>query len=179
MAEAAVKRTFKKTANVTLELLKIVANVEYYVRFIGPMHIGKAVAGPVKVDPNTGEVKPGKEPAMIAFIDDLETDKERIIICSTVLRKELADAYPNDSYISKTFGFKQTKIEGKSYNLVELWEVEDPNPARSAEVLEAHNIRAAKAAAAAAAEPAKTAETITAGDVGNAAALVPAAKSKK
>lgn len=167
------KRTFKKTANVTLELLKIVANTEYYVRFIGPMHIGKAVAGPVKVDAATGEVKPGKEPAMIAFVDDLETDKERIIICSTVLRKELAEAYPNDSYVGKCFGFKQTKIEGKSYNLVELWEVEDPDPKRSADVLEAHKARAAKAV-----EAAKAAETVPA-DEGSPAAPAPATKGKK
>lgn len=175
MAEAIQKRTFKKTANVTLELLKIVANTEYYVRFIGPMHIGKAVAGPTKVDAATGEVKPGKEPAMIAFVDDLETDKERIIICSTVLRKELADAYPDDSYVGKCFGFKQTKIEGKSYNLVELWEVEDPDQKRSADVLEAHKARVAKLAAAAKPETAAV-ETAT---EGNAVAPAPAVKGKK
>lgn len=131
-----VKRTFKKTANVTLELLKIVANKEYYVRFTSDMHVGKAVAGPVKVGAD-GVPLPAKAPAQIAFVDDLETDNERIIIISTVLGKELADAYPGASYIGKCFGFKQTKVEGKSYNLVELWEVEDPTPDRSAAVVAA------------------------------------------
>lgn len=167
------KRTFKKTANVTLELLKIVANKEYYVRFIGDMHIGKAINGPVKVDAG-GNVMPAKAPAMIAFVDDLETDNERIMICSTVLSKELADAYPDASYVGKCFGFKQTKVEGKSYNLVELWEVEDPSPERSAEVLA--KWKAAQAAKApVVAEVAAGADAATGGD---GAAPAPA-KAKK
>lgn len=172
MSTEIAKRTFKKTANVTLELLKIVANTEYYVRFIGPMHIGKAVAPKVEVDKATGEVKTvNKEPAMVAFVDDLMTDQERIIICSTVLRKELAEAYPNDSYIGKTFGFKQTKVAGKDYNLVEIWEVEDPDPTRSAMVLEAHKARAALAANTATQAPETAAE--------GSAAPAPATKGKK
>lgn len=158
VAKTPIKRTFKKTANITLELLKIAAGVEYYVRPIGAMHVGKAVAPKVEVDKATGEVKTvNKEPAMVMFIDNLEDDQERIMICSTVLRKELAEAYPNDGYVGKTIGFKQTKVAGKDYNLVELWEVEDPTPSRSAEVVAkfAASQKAGTAAVEAVAEVAK------------------------
>lgn len=120
---------YRKIKDVTLPLLKVKVGEEYYVKFTGPIHLGKEMAPKAKVDPRTGEVIEEKRaPAHIATIKNLETGENGMLIVATVMRKELEENYPGESYIGKSFGFVQTKVEGKSYNLVEIWEVAEPEP---------------------------------------------------
>lgn len=118
----------KILANVTLPLLKIAVNTAYYVRFTGDIHLGKEISGNAIVDPDTGEVKSKKEPAFVAFVDNLETDDAVQIIVSTVMRKELMEQYPGHDYVGKCFMFSLTKPAGKSYNVPQIAEIEDPAP---------------------------------------------------
>ncbi len=120
---------FKKIKAVTLRQLKLKMNVEYYIKFTGAMTLGKEIPEKATVDSKTGEVVPAakREPAHIAFIVNLETGEPMMMVCPTVLRKELEEAYAGEGYVGKCFGFVQTKVEGKKYNLVEIWEVAEPD----------------------------------------------------
>lgn len=129
-AQAKPKFVPKVIGNVTLPLMKIVANVDYYVRFTGDIHLGKEIAGQAKVDPETGEIKGKKEPAFVAFVDNLETENPVQIIVSTVMRKELIEQYPDSAYVGKCFMFSLTRPTGKSYNVPQIAEIEDPNPGK-------------------------------------------------
>lgn len=126
-ATAAPRFVPKIKGHVTLPLLKIAVNTNYFVRFTGDIHLGKEISGNAMVDPNTGEVKSKKEPAYIAFVDNLETEEPVQIIVSTVMRKELMEQYPNDDYVGKCFMFSLNKPAGKSYNVPQIAEIEDPN----------------------------------------------------
>lgn len=171
------KRTFKKIASVTRELMKVKPGTEYHVRFVSAMFIGKEMPPKTKVDPKTGEVSLEKRgPAHIAYVDNLETDAEQQIICSTVLRKEIDEAYPGNAYIGKCFWFRITKVEGKDYNLCEIAEVEDPDPTRSAEVISAWIEQAKKKQASA--QPADSSNAATAEEA-NAAPAEKAKSAKK
>lgn len=122
----------KILSNVTLPLLKIVTNTDYFVRFTGDIHLGKEISGNAIVDPATGEVKSKKEPAFVAFVDNLETCDPVQIIVSTVMRKELEEQYPSAGYVGKCFMFSLTKPSGKSYNIPQIAEIEDPEPEKGA-----------------------------------------------
>ncbi len=161
MTAQAQGRTFKRAGNVTLELLKIVAGKSYFVRFTGDMHLGKEVAAKVEVDPTTGEVKTKKkDPAYVAFVDNLEDGQPRQIIVSTVMRKELDEAFPNFAYVGKSFEFSIQRPSGKEYNVPQIFQLEDEtddDKARTAAVIAAFEPRkqellAARAAAQAAKE---------------------------
>jgi len=139
VSAASFIKGLKKVADVTRPLLKIKTGTEYAVLFQGPMHLGKEIEQKKTIDEKTGEIidAPKRQPAHIANVENLVTREEVTIICSTVFRKEIDAAYPNDSYVGKAFVFSITKIDGKNYNLVSVHEVADPYESeRSAPALE-------------------------------------------
>jgi hypothetical protein len=164
---SALLKRFKKTASVTRNLLKIEAGKEYAIRFTGEMHIGKEMPPKIEADPITGEIKKiVKQPAYVAFVDNLDvpetnTDgyEEMQTIISTVMRKEMIELYPDHGYVGKCFVFSQVKIE-RGYNVPQITEIEDPDPARSAQALA--DWKAAQAKKTAEAKPSESAETNTA-----------------
>lgn len=147
-------KKFQKTASVTRNLLKLVAGKEYAVRFTSDMHLGKEMPAKLEVDEVSGEVKKvAKQPAFVAFVDNLDVPEdnedgyeEMQTIISTVMRKELEALYPNQSYVGKCFVFSQVKVE-RGYNVPQITEVADPDPARAAKVLVDWKAEQAKKAA--------------------------------
>lgn len=107
---------FKVKKNVTLPVIKLKPGEEAYLQFTGPMHVGK----------DTGQVMNGRkmDPATIAEVMDLSTGELGVLICATVLQKELNDGYPDDSYIGKAFAITVTKVPEKKYNLYSIIEIE-------------------------------------------------------
>jgi len=124
----------KIKGHVTLPQLKIVAGVFYYVKFLSTMALGKDIQVPDTVDPATGEIKKAakREPATIAQVLNLETGTPAQIVCSTVFRKEIEEQFKAGSYVGKCFMFRITKVAGKTYNLVEISEIEDPTASAEA-----------------------------------------------
>lgn len=112
-----LKFTIKK--NVTLPLLKIVANSTRYFKMTGAMFIGKEIEGGRKDAAGNPQ-----KPATLAHCVDLETGEEGQFIVSHVLYSELNGAYPDDSYVGKSFAFSFTRPAGKKYNLVTIAEIE-------------------------------------------------------
>lgn len=107
---------FKVKKNVTLPVHKLKPGEERYFLFTSPMHIGK----------DTGQVMNGKkmEPATIADVIDLQTGELGVLICATVMHKEISEQYPGDSYIGKAFAITMTKVPEKKYNLYSILEIE-------------------------------------------------------
>jgi hypothetical protein len=107
---------FKIKKSVTLPVHKLKPGEERYFQFVSIMHIGK----------DTGQVMNGKkmEPATIADVIDLETGEMGVLICATVLHKELIDQYPNDSYVGLAFAITVIKVPEKKYNLYSIQEIE-------------------------------------------------------
>jgi hypothetical protein len=122
------KPVFKRLAEVTVALLKIKPDTEYYVKFTGAVHTGAEMPDEVKVDPKTGEVtREARKPAQVAFVVDLEVMAPRQIVVSSVMHSELERAFPGSGYVGKCFGFKSLgKINGKQYNSIEIWQIEEP-----------------------------------------------------
>ena len=107
---------FKVKASVTLPIFKLAAGVQRFFTFDGPMHIGK----------DTGQVMNGKkmEPATIANVTDLETGEMGVVICATVMSKEIAENYPGETYVGKSFAVTLIRVPEKKYNLYEILEIE-------------------------------------------------------
>lgn len=117
-------------ALVTLPLWKWQDGVEKAFRIETPIVLGKAVKdrGPAGVK---GEEKGGPkgvqmEPAHICNVTNLETGELMQIITGSVLKGNLEDNYPDQSYVGKCFISTQSKIEGKRYKGYSLAEIEAP-----------------------------------------------------
>lgn len=107
---------FRVKKAITLPVLKLTPGEERYLQFIGAMHIGK----------DTGQSMNGKkmDPATVADVIDLQTGEAGVLICATVLQKEIRDAYPDDSYVGRGFAITVTKVPEKKYNLYSILEIE-------------------------------------------------------
>ena len=106
---------FQKIRAVTLPVLKFdkTGRAARYVALLGAMHEGR------KIDDS-------KEPATLAHAVDMETGEEGVIICSTVLKKELNENYPGEAYVGRGFEVVITRDPEKKYNHVTLSEVSIP-----------------------------------------------------
>lgn len=153
---ATIKPAIQKIKQVTLPVHKLRKGVEYYFKITGPMHVGK------KIDDK-------KEPATIFEAIDCETGELGIVVTTTILRKELNENYPGDSYVGKFFSVSVNPIPGKDYNGVSLAEIADPTEA----LAEAAAERKRRAEAKAASEAAGDGEA-PASPNGSAAAAAPA-----
>lgn len=108
---------FKRVATVIRAVLKMEVDTPVYVKFTGPMFVGKAIE-----DSKDGKKK---EPAIIAPVINLETGEEAQIVMNRVLNSTLKETYADDSYVGKSFEImKKTKREGKDYNDFALFEIE-------------------------------------------------------
>ena len=104
---------------VTIPLWKWLDNVQKYVRFDGEIHVGKVVANTIK-----GKTDIKMEPANVARVTDLSTDRECELIVGSVLKSTLEEEYPGHQYVGKSFQIRQYKIEGKRYRGYEVTEIE-------------------------------------------------------
>jgi hypothetical protein len=111
----AVKFTKKKF--VTLPLIKLADDTEYFFRFDGAIF---------KADDNDRPRKESepKEPPYLAHVLNLETGEMGQIITPAVLKSELEKAYPKDSYVGKAFSLQRHKVEGKRYSTWDIAEIE-------------------------------------------------------
>lgn len=105
---------FQRTRNVTLPTFKLKKNVSYFFKLQSPMQLGKEI-------PNS---KMGRATVMQGL--DLETGELGILLCRAILQRELADHYPNDSYVGKCFEISLYRIPEKKYDGVTIAEVADP-----------------------------------------------------
>ncbi len=111
------KFNFKVVKNVTVPLLKLVEEKAEYVQLTGAMFQGKEVKG-------TGD-KAKMEPAILCHCINLTTGEVAQIIVNAVVKENLKEAYPDDSYVGKSFEIiKHAKREGKRYNDFSITEIE-------------------------------------------------------
>lgn len=107
---------FKVKKALTLPVLKLKPGEEVYVQFAGHMHVSK----------DTGQQMNGKkmEPATVANVIDLTTGEMHVLICATVLNKEIHENYPDGSYVGKSFAITLIRVPEKKYNLYSIIEIE-------------------------------------------------------
>lgn len=102
---------------ITMELFKLSKNEQYF-KILGAMKQGEEVKNS------------NKQPPILIEVMNLETAAIGQIIAPKILESELTKHYPNDAYVGKCFALSVTPpVEGgKKYNLVNITEIEDPNP---------------------------------------------------
>jgi hypothetical protein len=105
---------FARVRAVTLSVLKLEKGVPRFLFFVGPMYEGK------KIDDK-------KEAATLIHSIDMETGEEGVIIVPTVLKKELHENYPGDTYAQRGFEVVITRDMEKKYNHVSINEVTVPD----------------------------------------------------
>lgn len=109
------KVKMKRILNVPVLSQKNEATI--YVTMVSKMFVGKPIEG--------DEVS--KEPATIAYVIDLQSNGIRQIILSAMQASVLDEAYPDQSYIDKSFMMiNHGKLNGKRYNTVEAVEIDTP-----------------------------------------------------
>jgi len=126
---------FKKVRDITLPLLKLQPNgPSVEIRCEGEMFVGKKVGD--------------REAAVLMHVLDLNTSTECQIIVPTVMRKILEEEYleKETTYVGRCFSLSLTRDPAKSYNHVNLTEIEvegmfTPDQLADA-VAEAHEIEA-------------------------------------
>lgn len=105
---------FKKLRAVTLPVLKMKKNEERFFLILAAMFEGK------KIDDQKG-------PATLTRAVDLESGEYGVLICPTVMSKELSENYPNGGYVGKAFSVVLSNVPEKRYNIVTLSEVALPD----------------------------------------------------
>lgn len=92
-----------------------------YVTLLSKIFIGKEIAGDEKDGKKKG-------PAHIAYGLDLISGRPHQVIMSAMQNSVIEEAYPNHSYIDKSFMMiNHGKINGKDYNTVEVVEIDTPD----------------------------------------------------
>lgn len=116
---------FKKKRAITLSTIKFEAEKPVYVRITEAMHEGK-----VRLARGKTASDDDKKPPTLCRVTELTTGEETQIILAAVLKTELEEAYPNETYVGLCFEIiKQKRKEGKRYDPYSITEVEDPNAA--------------------------------------------------
>lgn len=114
----ATQSKFKRLKSITHAVLKLKPGQPRFFYFCAPMFLGK------KIDDK-------KEAATLVRSVDMETGEEGVLILSTVMKKELSEAYAGDSYVGKGFEVCITKAAdaaaGIKYNHVSLAQVALPD----------------------------------------------------
>jgi len=64
-----------------------------------------------------------KELPILMDVVDLKTGEAMLMICPTVFRQELSKAYPDHTYVGKTFQVRKIKTEDKDYSLWGITEI--------------------------------------------------------
>jgi len=120
----ALKLIVKK--QITAQHIKLENGIEYVMRFECPIFKAKdEVKRRAPRNPDA-DPAPRQEPPMLVRVTDF-TNGEPVkgeIIVPAVLETELKDAYPDDTYVGKTFLLVKHRPDGKRYNTFEVSEVE-------------------------------------------------------
>lgn len=113
---------FRRKKLLTKAALKLQVDKPVYVLIMSKIHEGSQ-RGKAQVD---SDGKP-KKPPMICDIIDLDTGEDCALICAEIIKTELTETYPNDSYVGKGFEItKQKRKEGKRYDPYGIAEIEVP-----------------------------------------------------
>lgn len=142
---------FKRKRAITLPTFKFEQDKPLYCKILTPMHEGR-----VRLARGQTELDPDKKPPTLATVVNLESGELGQIILAEVLKTELSEAYPNNSYVGKGFEItKQKRKEGKRYDPYALAEIEVPE-AFAKMTLESSEVPVTPATPDAAKEPPKS-----------------------
>lgn len=118
----AATEAFEVVKHVTLPLIKFGAD-PLFLRFDGKIHKAKETGKGRSAKNEDGTTKV-MEPPMLAEVTDMVTKRKGQIIVNEVLKSELNDGYPNESYVGRIFRVAKLPIQGgKRYATFELTEV--------------------------------------------------------
>jgi len=110
----AIKKRVKET------VIKIELDTEYLFKIEGAIYKAKEATGTRKTAEDAKQ-----EPPHLMSVSLLDEEGARgVVVVPHVLRTELEDAYPDQSYVGKMFQVIKHKIEGKRYNDFEINEIE-------------------------------------------------------
>lgn len=108
---------FKVKKNLTLPLLKMALDTDYFIKIMTPAVLGKEI--PAKA----GEDQ--MPPVTLVNIINLETGEDMQLILNKVLQGTLEEEYPDESYVNLCFKVvKKAKGSGKKYHTFLIAEVE-------------------------------------------------------
>lgn len=125
-ATAATLKGFTVVRRVTLPLWKWADGIEKFYRPTGAIHTGRTVSDTREVGEDgkkKGASTVKMEPAQIMTVIDLETNRECELIVGHILKSNLEDNYPKETYVGKSFSSIQSKVEGKRYRQYTLTEI--------------------------------------------------------
>jgi len=109
---------FTKKKTVTVPVLKLQPDTPVYIKVEQKMELSKQIE----------QKKVGATPmeaATIMHVTDLNTDDEAILIVGKMLKSVIEEAYPNDTYVGKSFEvINHGKRGDKKYNAYSLTEIE-------------------------------------------------------
>lgn len=110
-------RLFKVKKNLTLPLLKMSLEQEYFVKFTGAPFLGKEIAAK--------EGSETKKPPMIVDIINLEDGEQMQLMLNKVLLGTLEETYPDNGFVGMDFRLvKHAKKSGKEYHTFSIGELE-------------------------------------------------------
>lgn len=113
---------FTRKRAVTRPVLSLKPGTPIYVFIQGSMHTGEKIDGGSEADR-------AKAPPTLMHVEDLSTRDSKIVICPKVLQGELDKNFPDETYVGKCFEIstiKPDEARGKKYNLIALYEMDDP-----------------------------------------------------
>ena len=113
---------FKIKRRITVPLFKLVSNVENYFKITSPITLAKPLTGAAAAA--AAAKKKIKEPPYLCEVVDLETGDVGQIILPTVLRSELEENYPDNSYVDKCFCIVKFPIQDRDYYGFTITEIE-------------------------------------------------------
>jgi hypothetical protein len=113
---------FKVKKNVTLPLLKLEDGGAIFIRADEPIFLAKEIEGTRARKNAEGQVQ---QPPHLLNVTNLETGEQMQIIANEVLKSTLEDAYPDTSYVGKSFRVERKPIQkGKKYATFTVAEIE-------------------------------------------------------
>jgi len=115
----ATKSKYTVIKAVTQAVLKLAKGQPRAFYLIGPMHLGKDIAAPAGQEP--------RKAATLVHSVDIETGEEGVVICPTIMQKELNEAYPGETYVGRCFEIVVTRDMEKKYNHVGITEIAPPD----------------------------------------------------
>lgn len=108
---------FKVIKRVTLPTFSLKENEPKVLRIDDAMRESKYI------DPDPKKAK--EKPATICSITDMQTGGVAILLIPEVMKRNLNEAYPGDTYVNRVFGIqKLSKRPGKRYFDLEIAELE-------------------------------------------------------
>lgn len=110
------KPAFKTIKHITLPLLKIKLDEEFYIKITGAIFEGKTIRQSLAV-------RKQLEAAMFAPVINLRTGEEMEMMFNKGLEDTISEEYPDNAYIGKEFAMtKFAKEKGKDhrFNVIEI-----------------------------------------------------------